>query len=165
MRWYYSKAIKFQWYTLNKLQRSHVHHGNYSYQYCTAYLYDMNCFSPYMWAKSSTALRDFWPPNVNEGSQKGAQFLQSCGCCKLPMVIAEELGEGMQEAAISHAATPYSHRKQDLASDTWGAYERNEFSEPREPRGLHLPIHRITVSSLAWYLDFLFFFFFFIYFY
>ena len=26
-----------------------------------------------------------------------------------------------------------------LASDSWGAYERNEFSEPR---GLHLPIHR-----------------------
>ena len=37
-----------------------------------------------------------------------------------------------------------------LAPDSWGAYERNEFSEPR---GLHLPIHRM-LNSFTWYLIF-----------
>ena len=35
-----------------------------------------------------------------------------------------------------------------LAPDTWGAYERSEF---REPRGLRLPVHRM-LNSLTWYL-------------
>ena len=34
------------------------------------------------------------------------------------------------------------------APDSWGAHARNEFSEPR---GLHLPIHRM-LNSLTWYL-------------
>ena len=34
------------------------------------------------------------------------------------------------------------------AQDSWGAYERNEFSESRD---LHLPIHRM-LNSLTWYL-------------
>ena len=42
-------------------------------------------------------------------------------------------------------------RKQDLAWDNWGAYEWNEFSEPR---GLHPPIQR-TLNFLTWYLIFL----------
>ena len=37
-----------------------------------------------------------------------------------------------------------------LAPDRWGAYERNEFSEPQ---GLHLPIHWM-LNSLTWYLIF-----------
>ena len=49
---------------------------------------------------------------------------------------------GMQEARWT--------RKQDLAPGSWSAYEGNEFSEPR---GLHLPIHRI-LTSLTWYLIF-----------
>ena len=36
------------------------------------------------------------------------------------------------------------------APDSWGAYERNEFSESRD---LHLPIHRM-LNSLTWYLIF-----------
>ena len=62
-------------------------------------------------------------------------------------VTAEELG-GMQEAAICHSLR--WTRKQDLVSDSWGVYERNEFSEPRD---LHLPIHRMP-NSLTWYLIF-----------
>ena len=50
-------------------------------------------------------------------------------------VIAEELG-GMQEAANCHSLR--WTRKQDCPG-SWGAYERNESSEPRD---LHLPIHR-----------------------
>ena len=37
-----------------------------------------------------------------------------------------------------------------LVPESWGTYERNEFSEPR---GLHLPIHRM-LNSLTWYLIF-----------
>ena len=34
-----------------------------------------------------------------------------------------------------------------LAPDSWGAHQRNDFSEPRL---LHLPIHRKVLSSLTW---------------
>ena len=34
-----------------------------------------------------------------------------------------------------------------LAPDSWGAYQRNDFSEPRL---LHLPIHRKALNSLTW---------------
>ena len=66
----------------------------------------------------------------------------------IPRVSAEELqgwgwGVGMQS----------SHHLicQDLAPDSWGAYERTEFSEPRN---LNLPIHRRTLNSWIWYLIF-----------
>lgn len=50
-------------------------------------------------------------------------------------------GGGMQEA-----------RWTGLTPDGWGTYEKNEFSEPR---GVHLPIHRI-LNSLTWYLILMF---------
>ena len=34
-----------------------------------------------------------------------------------------------------------------LASDSWGAYQRNDFSEPRF---LHLPYHRKALNPLTW---------------
>ena len=39
------------------------------------------------------------------------------------------------------------NKETGLAPDSWGEYERNEFSEPR---GLHLPIQRM-LNSLTWY--------------
>ena len=42
------------------------------------------------------------------------------------------------------------NKKTWLAPDSWDAYERNEFSEPK---GVHLPIHRV-INSLTWYLTF-----------
>ena len=68
-----------------------------------------------------------WPPNVHEGSQNWDP-----GDATTPHVDCWG-AERMQEAR--------------LAPDSWGAYERNEFSEPR---GLHLPIHRM-LNSLTWY--------------
>ena len=38
-----------------------------------------------------------------------------------------------------------------LAPDGWGAYQGNNFSEPRL---LHLPIHRKTLNSLPWVIQF-----------
>ena len=55
-------------------------------------------------------------------------------------VIAEELGKWNSKV----------NKETGLAPDSWGAYERNEFSEPR---GLHLPIHRM-LNSLTCYLIF-----------
>ena len=55
-------------------------------------------------------------------------------------------GGGMQEAAICYFLK--WTRKQYLAPDNWGAYEKNEFSEPR---GLHLSTHRM-LNSLTWHL-------------
>ena len=61
-------------------------------------------------------------------------------------VTAEDLG-GMQEAAICSICHPLRWtRKQDLAPGSQSAFQRNEFSEPRN---LHLPIHRM-LNSLAW---------------
>ena len=66
-----------------------------------------------------------------------------------PAVIVEELR--MKEAAICHVCHCLRWtRRQDLAPESWGAHEKNEFSERR---GLHLPIH--TKLNLTWYLTFL----------
>ena len=53
-------------------------------------------------------------------------------------------------AGSSHLPLLRWTRKQDLVPDSWGAYDRNEFSEPR---GLHLPIQRM-LNSLTWHLIF-----------
>ena len=55
-------------------------------------------------------------------------------------VFAEELGECKRQGEQGNRISPGS----------WDAYERNGFSEPR---GLHLPIHRMQ-NSLTWYLIF-----------
>ena len=69
--------------------------------------------------------------------------LWSSGCRHPPWIIADSWrAGGMQETRWK--------RKQDLAPDSWDAYERNEFSEPR---GLHLSIQR-RLNSLTWYLIF-----------
>ena len=38
-------------------------------------------------------------------------------------------------------------KTENTAPDSWGAYQRNDFSEPRL---LHLPIHRKALNSLTW---------------
>ena len=57
-----------------------------------------------------------------------------------PTVIAEELGECKKQG----------NKETGLIPDSWDSYERNEFNEPR---GLHLPRHRM-LNSLTWYLIF-----------
>ena len=42
------------------------------------------------------------------------------------------------------------NKETGLTPDSWGVYGRHEFSDPR---GLHLPIHRM-LNSLTWYLIF-----------
>ena len=96
--------------------------------------------SRYMiYIRNVTALCDFWPPNVNEGSQ-------NCG----PEDAATTCGDcwgarGVQEAAISRRT-----RKQGWPQVAEVPMKGNEFSEPR---GLHVPIHRM-LNSLTWYLVF-----------
>ena len=73
----------------------------------------------------------------------GLPKLQSSRCRHPPSTQGDcwKAG-GMQEATVS--------KETGLAPDSWGAYERNEFSEPK---GLHLPMHRM-LNSLTWYLIF-----------
>lgn len=82
----------------------------------------------------------------------------SCIVLFLSRILGRERGAGgqMQEAAVCHIATAYelmnkelrieTIKKQDLPPDSRGPYERNEFSEHR---GLHLPIHRRTLNTIA----------------
>ena len=42
---------------------------------------------------------------------------------------------------------PRIRKHRMLAPDSWGAYQRNDF---REPRILHLPTHREALNSLTW---------------
>ena len=80
------------------------------------------------------------------GGERGLLKLQSSRCYHTP-------SGGMQEAAICHICPSLRRtRKQGLAQDSQGAYERNEFSESR---GLHLPIQRM-LNSLIWYLTLMF---------
>ena len=92
--------------------------------------------------------------STNKKCHSHQQFLASkCKwgsnrCCPLSEGDCWGAG-GMQEADICHSLR--WKRRQDLAPDSWYAYERNEFSEPR---GLHLSLHRLLIS-LTWYLIFL----------
>ena len=57
---------------------------------------------------------------------------------------------GRNQAAATCYWEPWGTRKvktQTLASESWDAYERNEFSEPKL---LHLPIYRKALNSLTW---------------
>lgn len=62
--------------------------------------------------KDATVISDFKLPNVNEGSPKGTQGLQSRRCCHAPVVIAEELAGG--RGAVGYEES----KKQDLAPDS-----------------------------------------------
>ena len=53
---------------------------------------EMKYFLPYRWARNVTAIHDFWPPNVNGGSQKGTLCQRSGRCRHPPKAIAEEWG-------------------------------------------------------------------------
>lgn len=72
----------------------------------------------------SQSISDFWPPNGHEGSWN---------CCHTPppwwLLRSWENAESNR------------NKETRLAPDSWGAYERNEFSEPR---GLHLPYTQNT---------------------
>ena len=71
----------------------------------------------------------------------------------LPTVIAEEPGEYTKQGKKKinkKRRRSKVNKETELAPDSWGAYERNEFSESRD---LHLPIHRM-LNSLTWYLIF-----------
>ena len=82
----------------------------------------------YRYTRNVTAISDFWPPNVNEGSHKcnpeDAATL---------VVTAEELGEWKKQGVQGNRAGPVEPR----------CVRREEISEPR---GLHLPTHRMLNS-------------------
>ena len=88
------------------------------------------------------------------------------GCCRHqaitlqpPWVVSPEgTQDGNRMPAIKQsvtAATPKHapwgglrmRKHRILAPESWGAYQRNDFSEPRL---LHLPIHRKALNSLTW---------------
>ena len=62
--------------------------------------------------------------------------------------------ELLPSSSCQTATTPYGElrgnsgcEKRVLAPDSWGAYQRNDFSEPRL---LHLPMHSKALNSLTW---------------
>ena len=79
---------------------------------------------------------DFRPPNVNEGSQSHDPA---------------DATTSQQWLLRNHRnARSKVNKERGMTPDSWAAYGRNGFSEPR---GLHVPIQR-TLSSLTWYLTF-----------
>ena len=66
--------------------------------------------------------------------------LGSSGCCHPPWWLLRSWGDARSKMS----------KEMVLALESWGAYERNKFSESR---ALHLPLHRI-LNSLTWYLIF-----------
>ena len=67
----------------------------------------------------------------------GLPKLWSSGCCHPPWWQLRSWGNARGKV----------NKETRMAPDSWGVYERNEFSEPRD---LHLPIHR----EVTWYLIF-----------
>ena len=111
----------------------HIYRG-----YC-----DMKIFPVISINKKCHSLRWFLASNVNKSSPN---------CHPIPEAATPQgdcwAAGGIQGATICHSLR--WTKKQDLAPDTWSAYERNVFSEPR---GLHL-IHKM-LNSLTWYLIFM----------
>ena len=68
------------------------------------------------------------------------QMAEDAAIPPTPQVIAEEWGECKEQGELGNKIGP----------DSWSAWEKNECSEPR---GLHLPIHRM-LNSLTGYLIF-----------
>ena len=76
------------------------------------------------------------------------------GCCShlrlqaLLTLSAKGTQDGNKDCPPSSRRQDCSLRKlRILAPESWGAYQRNDFSEPRL---LHLPIHRKALNSLTW---------------
>ena len=88
--------------------------------------------------KKCWVISDFWPPNVDEGPENRAKCLWSSRCCHPQQWLLRSCKNARSKV----------NKRTGLVPDSWGAYERNEFSETR---GLHLPIHRMP-NSLPWYL-------------
>ena len=62
----------------------------------------------------------------------------------------EHLPSSIRQTAATPCGEPRGNsgcEKRVLAPDSWGANQRNDFSEPRL---LHLPIHRKALNSLTW---------------
>ena len=89
------------------------------------------------------------PPSVISGLQMWMRAPKTVIQQTLPppTMITEELGGCKKQPSAIHLKVD---RERGLAPESWGACERDEFSEPR---GLHLPVHRM-LNSLTWYLIF-----------
>ena len=70
-----------------------------------------------------------------QSTQEGKEHL-----CDMAVIRLQPLTTGSPEELRR-----WKHRQ--LASESWDAYERNEFSEPKL---LHLPIYRKALNSLTW---------------
>ena len=92
---------------------------------------------PYQQARNVIAIGDFWPSNVNDGSQN----CDPVDSATPPMPHPPWwLLRNWGNARSSQPPLLKVNKKTGLAPDSWGAYERNEFSKPRV---LHLHIHRM----------------------
>ena len=80
------------------------------------------------------------PPAISSKCEGGPPKLQSSRSCHPPEWLLRSWGNARSKV----------NKGTGLAPDSWGAYERNELSEPR---GLHLPIYRM-LNSFTWYLIF-----------
>ena len=89
--------------------------------------------------------------STNKGCHS-QQWLQPCNVSQWAKEIQgwkEYLPSSSHQTAATPCGEPWGNSRcvQILAPDSWGAYQRNDFSEPRL---LHLPIHRKALNSLTW---------------
>ena len=61
--------------------------------------------------------------------------------CSLPSL------QPLQSLPTVHIEGIQDGEKQDMTPESWGAFQRNDFSEPSL---LHLPTHRKVLNSLTW---------------
>ena len=107
------------------------------YIYVTQFLScEMKRSSAILINKKCDTISNFWPPNVDGSSPNWNPE----NAATLPWWLLKSWGNARSKV----------NKETRLIPDSWGAYERNEYSEPR---GLHLPIHRL-LNSLTWYLVF-----------
>ena len=102
--------------------------------------------------------------NTNCSGQPRVEISANKGCCSYqplqlpPKVSLEGTQDGKRMPAIRPSdttATPpwctlrklRMRKHRILAPESWGAYQRNDFSEPRL---LHLPLRRKALNSFTW---------------
>ena len=98
----------------------------------------MEYFLPYQETKDVTVTNDCSPPKW-AGEPWGNSGLKRIPAIQQPSDCSHSLRWALRKLGM------WKHRI--LAPESWGAYQRNDFSEPRL---LHLPRQRKALNSLPW---------------
>ena len=138
---YYGKCL-LAFLFLNLKNKSFSSYTFFKWRNKSFYVLRNGLFPAILVNKDVTVIRDCSPPmwaGEPSGFRKEKNTCDPTGIRLQPLHMVSP--QGAQDVKKHRLA----------AQDSWDAYERNDFTEPRL---LHLPIHRKAQNSLTWYVWF-----------